>query len=94
MPRRQRQYEISGILEQKTEGERRYFLVSWKGYGPAANEWVAESEMNCEDLMAEFLARSSGGEHPSEHSGECQLPKREHSHEQSSAQRNRSIATR
>lgn len=32
------------------------YFIKWKGYGPESNSWVKESEMNADELIAEFEA--------------------------------------
>ncbi|KAH0794023.1 chromobox protein 3-like isoform X2 [Histomonas meleagridis] len=51
-------YEVEKILAHKigTNGKRR-FLLKWKGYGYDDNTWEAEENLNCPELLDEYLKK-------------------------------------
>ena len=49
------EYEIEKILDSKMSRNRLKFLVRWKGYTAAADEWIDEGYLeHSEELIAEF----------------------------------------
>ncbi|KAJ7663822.1 hypothetical protein DFH06DRAFT_334494 [Mycena polygramma] len=54
-------YEIEDILDAKRghfPKNKLGFLVSWKGYGPEHNSWVAEEDANAPELIAAYWKRN------------------------------------
>lgn len=49
IPIRSLQFSLSFIFEMQVE-----YLLKWVNYPNEDNSWVAEGEMNCDDLMAAF----------------------------------------
>ncbi|CAK9797973.1 Chromobox protein homolog 5 [Anthophora quadrimaculata] len=48
-------YEVEKIVGQRTIKGRRQFLVRWKGYGETSDTWEQEKDLNCPQLIEEFL---------------------------------------
>ena len=44
------------IVGQRTIKGRRQFLIRWKGYGEDSDTWEQEEDLNCSQLIEEFLA--------------------------------------
>lgn len=40
----------------------RQFLVRWKGYGESADTWENEKDLNCPDLIEEYLEEENSKE--------------------------------
>lgn len=52
-----REYEVEKIVGQRlVKGRRRQFLVRWKGYDENSDTWELEKDLNCPELIEEFLA--------------------------------------
>jgi hypothetical protein len=49
-------YEVSKTIDHRVDkhGHRR-FLVQWKGYGAADNTWEPEENLDCPNLLQEYL---------------------------------------
>ncbi|XP_034190669.1 uncharacterized protein LOC117608970 [Osmia lignaria lignaria] len=50
------EYEVEKIVGQRTIKGRRQFLIRWKGYGEDSDTWEQEEDLNCSQLIEEFLA--------------------------------------
>ena len=50
------------MVAQRTIKGRRQFLVRWKGYGEDADTWEQEKDLNCQQLIEEFLAEQADEE--------------------------------
>jgi hypothetical protein len=49
------EYEIEAVLSHKGVGKCRRYLVSWKGYSTASNEWIPEENLaNAERLLQAY----------------------------------------
>lgn len=46
------------IVGQRTIKGRRQFLIRWKGYGEDSDTWEQEEDLNCSQLIEEFLAEN------------------------------------
>ncbi|XP_076672288.1 uncharacterized protein LOC143371209 isoform X2 [Andrena cerasifolii] len=51
----QKEYEVEKIVGQRTIKGRRQFLVRWKGYDDDSDTWEQEKDLNCAQLIEEFL---------------------------------------
>lgn len=51
-----KEYEVEKIMGQRTIKGRRQFLIRWKGYGADSDTWEQEENLNCSQLIEEFLA--------------------------------------
>ena len=47
------------MVAQRTIKGRRQFLVRWKGYGEDADTWEQEKDLNCPQLIEDFLAEAA-----------------------------------
>ncbi|MEL7523847.1 MAG: chromo domain-containing protein, partial [Cyanobacteria bacterium J06553_1] len=41
--RKEEVYQIDGVLDERTRGKKKEYLVSWQGYPPSFNSWVPAS---------------------------------------------------
>ena len=54
----QQEYEVEAIIRHRGTGNRRQYLVAWKGYELHEATWEPEANLsNCQDLLAEYLLR-------------------------------------
>jgi len=53
------EYEVSKILDVKTKNGKREFHVQWKGYDRGESTWEPEANLECKDLLKEFLAKKN-----------------------------------
>ncbi|XP_053971209.1 chromobox protein homolog 1-like isoform X2 [Hylaeus anthracinus] len=51
----EKEYEVEKIVGQRTIKGRRQFLVRWKGYNEDSDTWEQEKDLNCAQLIEEFL---------------------------------------
>lgn len=49
-------------MGQRTIKGRRQFLVRWKGYDADSDTWEQEKDLNCLELIEEFLAENAENE--------------------------------
>lgn len=55
--RDKREYEVERIIGQRLiKGRRQQFLVRWKGYDENSDTWELAKDLNCPELIEEFLA--------------------------------------
>ncbi|XP_015429940.1 PREDICTED: chromobox protein homolog 1 [Dufourea novaeangliae] len=52
----EKEYEVQKIVGQRTIKGRRQFLVRWKGYDEDSDTWEQEKDLNCPELIEDFLA--------------------------------------
>lgn len=45
------------IVSHRTIKGRQQFLIRWKGYNESADSWENEKDLNCLELIEEFLMR-------------------------------------
>ncbi|XP_076622268.1 uncharacterized protein LOC143342362 [Colletes latitarsis] len=55
----EKEYEVEKIVGQRTIKGRRQFLVRWKGYNEDSDTWEQEKDLNCPQLIEEFLIEDS-----------------------------------
>jgi hypothetical protein len=48
------EWEVEEILEDQQYRRKKQYLVRWKGYAPAHNSWVDESELHPPDLVKAY----------------------------------------
>lgn len=60
------EYEVEKIVSQRTIKGRRQFLVRWKGYAEDADTWEQEKDLNCPQLIEEFLTEPADDDEPAE----------------------------
>ncbi|XP_003487128.1 chromobox protein homolog 5-like [Bombus vosnesenskii] len=58
----EKEYEVEKIVGQRTIKGRRQFLVRWKGYDADSDTWEQEKDLNCLELIEEFLAENAENE--------------------------------
>ncbi|XP_017754388.1 PREDICTED: chromo domain-containing protein cec-4-like [Eufriesea mexicana] len=58
----EKEYEVERIVSQRTIKGRRQFLVRWKGYDEDSDTWEQEKDLNCLELIEEFLAENAENE--------------------------------
>ncbi|XP_011636067.1 chromodomain-helicase-DNA-binding protein 2-like [Pogonomyrmex barbatus] len=51
------EYEVEDLINLRTVKGRRQFLVRWKGYGESADSWENEKDLNCPELIEDYLAK-------------------------------------
>ncbi|XP_076248447.1 uncharacterized protein LOC143188205 isoform X2 [Calliopsis andreniformis] len=56
------EYEVQKIVGQRTIKGRRQFLVRWKGYDEDSDTWEHEKDLNCPQLIEDFLAEDAENE--------------------------------
>jgi len=54
-PEVENEYEVEKLVNLRTIKGRRQFLVRWKGYGETADTWENEKDLNCPNLIEEYL---------------------------------------
>jgi len=54
------EWEVKKILKEHTTGQwkKKQYLVRWKGYSPAHDSWVDESDLHTPELIEEFQSQS------------------------------------
>ncbi|XP_012284332.1 uncharacterized protein DDB_G0283697-like isoform X2 [Orussus abietinus] len=52
------EYEVEKVVAYRTIKGRRQFLVRWKNYGEEADTWEQEKDLNCPELIEEFLSQN------------------------------------
>ncbi|XP_076761181.1 uncharacterized protein LOC143429410 [Xylocopa sonorina] len=58
----EKEYEVEKLVGQRTIKGRRQFLVRWKGYGEDSDTWEQEKDLNCAELIEEYLAENTEDE--------------------------------
>ncbi|XP_076170396.1 uncharacterized protein LOC143148210 isoform X2 [Ptiloglossa arizonensis] len=58
----EKEYEVEKIVGQRTIKGRRQFLVRWKGYDEDSDTWEQEKDLNCSQLIEEFLIEDAENE--------------------------------
>lgn len=48
-------FEVEKLLNHKKQKGKRLFLVRWKGFGPDADTWEPEANLNCEKILQNYL---------------------------------------
>lgn len=48
-------YDVEKLLNDKQKGKKRYFLVRWKGYDDKHDSWESESNLNCPNILEDYL---------------------------------------
>lgn len=56
--------QVSKIVGHRTIKGRRQFLVRWKNYSESADTWENEKDLNCQELMEEYLSNEQEGKTP------------------------------
>ncbi|XP_011697020.1 PREDICTED: probable chromo domain-containing protein LHP1 [Wasmannia auropunctata] len=51
------EYEVEKLMNIRTIKGRRQFLVRWFGYGESADTWENEKDLNCPELIEDFLEK-------------------------------------
>lgn len=49
-------FQVDMIVGHRTIKGRRQFLVRWKGYSNSSDSWENEKDLNCPQLIEDFLA--------------------------------------
>ncbi len=56
------EWEVEAILDSRKRGRTKEWLVRWKGFGPADDEWLRKENLKgCEELVQEFEQSRSDG---------------------------------
>jgi len=51
-------YEVKSILKLWIGyGGERHYKIRWAGYGPEEDSWVKPEDLNCPDILDEFLQK-------------------------------------
>lgn len=50
-------FDVENILQHRNKGLKREFLVKWSGYDISHNSWVVENDLNCPELLKEYLSK-------------------------------------
>lgn len=58
----EKEYEVQKIVGQRTIKGRRQFLIRWKGYDEDSDTWEQEKDLNCTELIEEYLAENAESE--------------------------------
>ncbi|XP_017885971.1 chromobox protein homolog 5-like [Ceratina calcarata] len=58
----EKEYEVLKIVGQRTIKGRRQFLIRWKGYDEDSDTWEQEKDLNCTELIEEYLAENAENE--------------------------------
>jgi hypothetical protein len=55
------EWEVAKILRERSHGrgKKKQYLVRWKGYSPAHDEWVSAEDLHAPELLAEFHNQAS-----------------------------------
>ncbi|EDV92460.1 M-phase phosphoprotein 8 [Drosophila grimshawi] len=53
------EFEVEAIVGHKTKNGESFFLVHWKGYGKDDDSWEPEADLNCNDLIEEYLKKTN-----------------------------------
>jgi hypothetical protein len=55
------EWEVAKILQEcsHSRGKKKQYLVRWKGYSPAHDEWVSAEDLHAPELLAEFHNQAS-----------------------------------
>ncbi|KAH8271133.1 hypothetical protein KR018_001281 [Drosophila ironensis] len=53
------EYEVEAIIGKTVTNGVTKFLVRWKGYDSSSDTWEAERDLNCDELIQQFLAKES-----------------------------------
>src|SRR6266576_7241268 len=53
-------WEVEKILNIRTQGQRKQYLINWKGYSSAYNFWEPEQNIHAPALLKEFQRRHKG----------------------------------
>lgn len=56
-------FEVEKILRRRAMKSKIQYFVKWANYENSDNSWVNESDMNCEDLLEQFLCHTIIGNH-------------------------------
>lgn len=48
-------YEVEKILNHKLQKKKRFFLVRWAGFGPDADTWEPEANLECDKILQKYL---------------------------------------
>lgn len=48
-------FEVEELLDHKKVGRKRCFLVRWTNYDSAHDQWIAEKDLLCPELLEEYL---------------------------------------
>ncbi|KAH0786874.1 chromobox protein 5 [Histomonas meleagridis] len=51
------EYEVEAIVNDRIVHRRRQFLLKWKGYPDSENTWEDEKNLNCPELVKEYLKK-------------------------------------
>jgi hypothetical protein len=51
-------WEVEQILGNRTYRHKKQFLIRWKGYAPAHDSWVDESDINAPELLTDYKQRT------------------------------------
>jgi hypothetical protein len=53
------EWQVDHILDMRTKGKKREYLIRWEGYGPSHDTWEPECNVlpGCKELVSEYRAR-------------------------------------
>ena len=59
------QYDVAKILDVRSKGAGKQFLVSWEGYGPEHDTWEDQEDLaNCKEKLQEFWSAKGEPQSP------------------------------
>lgn len=50
-------YEVENIVAHKIKDKKRYFKIKWKGYPTEQNTWEPEGDLNCNEILTQYLEK-------------------------------------
>lgn len=54
-----REFEIQKILNHRGRKGKREFLIRWKNFSPAHDEWIKEDKLHCPTLLRKYLVANN-----------------------------------
>lgn len=50
-------YEVEKIVNHRRRGNKTQYFIKWKGYPSSENTWEDEDNLNCDELLQEYLEK-------------------------------------
>lgn len=55
----EKQYEVERIIKHRTWSKELWFLIRWKGYSAKHDDWIKKTDLDCPELLDEYMAAKS-----------------------------------